>query len=263
MELRPILSAMRRNKVGAILIGVQMAITLAILCNALFIIEQRVTLEQASHRRGREQYLRHHQPMGGQSHRPRREIAGRPRGAARDARRGRCDRQQFLSVERWRLDRRASCSLRTKRRPTALTALYLVDEHGLNAMGLKLIAGRNFNADEVTDKAGYTDLNPPPAVIITKALADKAVPGEKRGGPGHLLRVSKDAGAHRRSRRPAAGALDPSRPVGQQIQREFDPRAVPVRGRVYSLHRARAAGPDQASAEGGGEGAHRSRTARG
>src|SRR5882672_12403624 len=44
MELRPILSAMRRNKVGAILIGVQMAITLAILCNALFIIEQRITL---------------------------------------------------------------------------------------------------------------------------------------------------------------------------------------------------------------------------
>ena len=43
MEIRPILSAMRRNKVGAILIAVQMAITLAILCNALFIIEQRVT----------------------------------------------------------------------------------------------------------------------------------------------------------------------------------------------------------------------------
>ena len=33
---------MRRNKVGAILIAVQMAITLAILCNALFIIQQRV-----------------------------------------------------------------------------------------------------------------------------------------------------------------------------------------------------------------------------
>src|SRR5277367_3215864 len=42
MELRPILSAMRRNKVGAILIAVQMAITLAILCNGLFIIEQRL-----------------------------------------------------------------------------------------------------------------------------------------------------------------------------------------------------------------------------
>ena len=42
MELHPILSAMRRNKVGAVLIAVQMAITLAILCNGLFIIEQRI-----------------------------------------------------------------------------------------------------------------------------------------------------------------------------------------------------------------------------
>ena len=42
MEIYPILSAMRRNKVGAILITVQMAITLAILCNGLFIIQQRL-----------------------------------------------------------------------------------------------------------------------------------------------------------------------------------------------------------------------------
>ena len=42
MELRPILSAMRRNKVGAIVIVVQTAITLAILCNSLFLIQQRL-----------------------------------------------------------------------------------------------------------------------------------------------------------------------------------------------------------------------------
>lgn len=47
MEFRPIISAMCRNKVGAIVIGIQMAITLAILCNALFIIQQRLAF---SHR---------------------------------------------------------------------------------------------------------------------------------------------------------------------------------------------------------------------
>ena len=46
MEFGPIISAMRRNKVGAVLIAVQMAITLAILCNALFLIQQRVALSQ-------------------------------------------------------------------------------------------------------------------------------------------------------------------------------------------------------------------------
>ena len=35
MELRPILSAMRRNKFGALLIATQMAVTLAFLANAL------------------------------------------------------------------------------------------------------------------------------------------------------------------------------------------------------------------------------------
>ena len=42
MELRPILSAMLRNKTGAILVGLQIALTLAVVANAVFIIMQRV-----------------------------------------------------------------------------------------------------------------------------------------------------------------------------------------------------------------------------
>ena len=44
MELGPILSAMRRNKVGALVIVMQTALTLAILCNSLFLIQQRLRL---------------------------------------------------------------------------------------------------------------------------------------------------------------------------------------------------------------------------
>ena len=40
MDLLPILKALRRNKVGAILISLQMAITLAIACNCLSVIQQ-------------------------------------------------------------------------------------------------------------------------------------------------------------------------------------------------------------------------------
>jgi putative ABC transport system permease protein len=43
MEIRPILSAMLRNKTGAILIALQIALTLAIVCNAVFIIHDRTT----------------------------------------------------------------------------------------------------------------------------------------------------------------------------------------------------------------------------
>ena len=42
MEIRPILSALMRSKVAMILIGLQVALTLAIVCNALFIIGQRL-----------------------------------------------------------------------------------------------------------------------------------------------------------------------------------------------------------------------------
>ena len=42
MEIRPIISALMRSKVAMILIGLQVALTLAIVCNALFIINQRI-----------------------------------------------------------------------------------------------------------------------------------------------------------------------------------------------------------------------------
>ena len=40
MEIRPILSALLRNKTGAMLVAVQVALSLAILANALHIVER-------------------------------------------------------------------------------------------------------------------------------------------------------------------------------------------------------------------------------
>ncbi len=181
MELRPILSAMRRNKVGAILIGVQMAITLAILCNALFIIEQRVAL--AKRPTGLDEsntFVINNQWVGDPP-----DLAAKLQAdlAALRATPGVVD---AVASNSYPLSDGGSTEgvllAPEQKEPTALTAVYLVDEHGLNAMGLRLIAGRNFNADEVIDKAGYTDLSPPAAVIITKALADKAFPGKSAVG---------------------------------------------------------------------------------
>lgn len=172
---------MRRNKVGAILIGVQMAITLAILCNALFIIEQRIAL--AKRPTGLDEsniFVINNQWVGDPTDLPAKLQADL---AALRATPGVVD---AVASNSYPLNNGGSTEgvllAPEQKEPTALTALYLVDEHGLNAMGLKLIAGRNFNADEVTDKVGYTDLNPPAAVIITKALADKAFPGKSAVG---------------------------------------------------------------------------------
>jgi putative ABC transport system permease protein len=43
MEIRPILSALLRNRAGAILVALQIAITLAIVVNAIFVTQQRLT----------------------------------------------------------------------------------------------------------------------------------------------------------------------------------------------------------------------------
>src|SRR3546814_21170770 len=41
-QVRPILTALRQHKAGTLLIALQIALTLAIVCNALFIIHQRL-----------------------------------------------------------------------------------------------------------------------------------------------------------------------------------------------------------------------------
>ena len=42
MEIRALLSALRRNKTGPILVSAQVAITLAVLVNVAYIVQQRV-----------------------------------------------------------------------------------------------------------------------------------------------------------------------------------------------------------------------------
>ena len=44
MEIRPILSSLLRNKTGALLIAAQVALSLAIVANALYSIKERLSL---------------------------------------------------------------------------------------------------------------------------------------------------------------------------------------------------------------------------
>jgi putative ABC transport system permease protein len=55
------------------------------------------------------------------------------------------------------------------------TTLYFTDEHAMDTLGLKLVAGRNFRPDEI-EWIDAQDFDPPPQVIVSKALADKIYP---------------------------------------------------------------------------------------
>ena len=175
MQFRPIISAMRRNKVGAILIAVQMAITLAILCNALFIIQQRIALsKRPSGADEANVVVLDNQWVGNPP-----DQQARQQGdlAALRSLPGVQDAFATNSVPLTNSGSTTGISLHPdQKNATALAAIYLADEHAVPGWGLKLIAGRNFNSDEVSDKIGYTDIKPPAAVIITKGLADKLFP---------------------------------------------------------------------------------------
>src|SRR6476620_1477243 len=46
MEIRPILSQLMKSRTGPLLVAVQVAISLAILVNALFIVQQRIAVSE-------------------------------------------------------------------------------------------------------------------------------------------------------------------------------------------------------------------------
>jgi putative ABC transport system permease protein len=75
--------------------------------------------------------------------------------------------------------------------PNTLGAIYYGDEHALNAMGLKLIAGRYFNADEIKDKTSFFQLDNADSLVITQALAQKLFPAGNALGNSVYLQYQK------------------------------------------------------------------------
>jgi putative ABC transport system permease protein len=175
MEMRPILSAMRRNKFGALLIATQMAVTLAFLANALTLVEQRIAWsDRPSGLDEADIFVMHNEMVDHPG-----DLAAR-QAADMDALRALPGVADAYTTNMYPLEGGGwieTVNLTPEQKtPTAYTAHYMGDEHALSTMGLKLIAGRNFSADEVANR---TDKDTPRAsgFIISKALAAKVFPG--------------------------------------------------------------------------------------
>jgi putative ABC transport system permease protein len=181
---------MRRNKAGAVLIAVQMAITLAILCNGLFIIEQRI----ASSKRptGTDEanlFVIENLWVGHPT-----DLAARLQGdlAALRSVPGVID---AIATNSYPLSNSGSTDSVDPHPdpggPMTMTARYFTDDHAMHTLGLKLIAGRDFNPADVRDKFGYGDLTAPAAVIITRALAEKLFPAGNALGQSLYVETQK------------------------------------------------------------------------
>jgi putative ABC transport system permease protein len=175
MELRPILSAMLRNKTGAILVGLQIALTLAVVANSVAIIMTRV------------------------------EKIGRPPGIDSDNlffvqsygfgpnydQRDTIDRDLRLirslpgvisasPINQIPMSGGGSATNlgpeQTREKVTINVNRFSVDERGVESLGVKLAEGRNFTQSEIQYNPDPASSDFVPFVILTKDAA-KAIFG--------------------------------------------------------------------------------------
>jgi putative ABC transport system permease protein len=197
MTLPPILAALKKHKAGVTLITVQIALTLAIVGNGVFIIGHRI--DRIERPRGINENNLFLVPQS---------WVGAPSGDD-EASVDKLDAMQQTDVATLSNlpDVESAIAINTlpllnstwsggiglkpdQQSSTAQAAFYFGTEEMIPALGLKLVAGRNFTRSDVTHM-GFRGHNRPPIVIVTKALADKLFP--KGDALGKTIYVDRDA----------------------------------------------------------------------
>jgi putative ABC transport system permease protein len=174
MEIGPILRALARNKLGVILIALQIAFTMTVMVNAVFIIiERSKAMGRPSGLDEPNTFYLSSTGFGDQFNSEVTEqddlrllrntpgiIDAAPTNAIPVSRNGSSD------------------GLRLENDPTLPSvgaAVYFTDEHALNTMDLRLIAGENFTANDVQYKRQGEGRDYPKAVV-SLALAEALFP---------------------------------------------------------------------------------------
>jgi putative ABC transport system permease protein len=173
MEIGPIWRASLRNKTGPILIAIQIALTLAVLVNAVFIIQQRI--EKINRPTGMDIeniFTVFSSGIGedfdGQANADLdvAAIAAIPGVLAVTS-----TIQTPLSGSGWGTGMKAKPG---EDEPTVSAAQFFFNENGLKTMGLTLESGRDFTKEDVEYPESFNFK--PPSVIITRDFADELFP---------------------------------------------------------------------------------------
>jgi putative ABC transport system permease protein len=190
MQIQPILAALRKHKIPAALIVLEIALACAVLCNAVFMIGQRVGevhIPNAIDEAGisvigvqgidpdaAHAYIQHDLAAL-------REIPGVTAVAALN--------MIPLANSSWNTSV-ATSPRNVTEKDNPNVAEYLITQGGPEALGLRLLQGRFFSADEYADsKLGDSYLPTGHVVMVTKSLAERLWPGQ--GALGKRIWIGK------------------------------------------------------------------------
>lgn len=182
MELRPILSALVRNSAGAILVSLQIAITLAIVVNAVFLVKQRVV--QVNRPTGIDHMNLFALRVTGFG--PGFNFHDMVRSDMDLLRKmpGVVDAAPIpqIPLSGSGSSNRMYAEPNEKGRSEPVN-YYETDEHGVNALGTTLASGKTFDPQDIEYRKEEKQApNAAGKVIVSKGFADRIFPGENALG---------------------------------------------------------------------------------
>ena len=177
MHIQPILAALRRHKAGTVLIALQIALTLAIVCNALFIIHQRLAHMDEPSGVDEANLFVIRNLWGAQYSTP--ELVERIKEDVATLRQI-PGVQDVTASNQYPLEGGGAwdnfITMKPDQRTKTSDASYFTgDASFLSTLGVKLIAGRDFRPDEIQSR-GMREKVTSPVAIVSKAMADKLFP---------------------------------------------------------------------------------------
>lgn len=177
-EMRPILSALLRNKTGPILVATQVALSLAMLVNALYVVQLR--LDAANRPSG----------LADESTSFRLNISNQKLGGHEDQ--VAMQKQEAATIRAvpgvksvarvnsfpisWSGSNSGMAASREQTNSTTTAAIYLSPDSLINTWGLRLIEGSDFKPTDYLELDANASREAPKVAIVSKALAEKLFP---------------------------------------------------------------------------------------
>ena len=180
MNIRPILSTLLRHKMAAALIVLEIALSCAIICNALFLIGARVIRINEVSGLADNELVRVQLTGIGEDQNA--DAQTRSDLAVLRALPGVTNATVLNQVPFVDSSWSSGVTMKKDQKQMTMNAtVYMADDAFLDTLGLKLVAGRDFAADEYMD---YSVIAAPgsdfdgniPVAIITRSMADKLFP---------------------------------------------------------------------------------------